>query len=466
MTRTCRFAFGTRAGAGEWTFDGEHLTLSPEDGSPISVALAEIAGIAGDGYTVDVVFPGDEPAGVGSQPAAGLAAGGASHLVLSRLGSDGPTLLEELRREWISARAEVLRLGGTGEGKRFAGRVAGLDGVGAGGAPTPGAPATGAPATGAPEPFQALLFEDVLVVAREGRDLDPLFVALSENVTLDEATYSIQVHDWPGNEVVFSKLAGQTDEFVGILRANRALMAKESAAMLAATVPGLPAGGRAALAGRWLPGRLMQVEAMESACPGFTRVFQGEWLPRLVRCEEGRYLLGRGSSSADAGSIWLGFTRGGANLGDAGVEDGAAAGAIDPATGPVTPPAEPATSPADPVTPPAKLAEGEQPLWMLNGKGGVWFLEALSVEDRATYCFRGGEELPALVSRLLCAPQFSKQALYSPLEEFTGDNAELAIPARSLRFLVELRRRFAGRIIHQTADGWRKNMERLATESG
>ena len=456
MSRTCRFTFGTRAGAGEWTFDGEHLTLSPEDGGPLSVALAEMAGIAGDGYTVDVIVPGDAP-GVD-----------APHLVLSRLGAEGPTLLEELRREWISARAEVLRLGGFGKGKRFAGRVTGLDGAGAGGVPTPGGPATGAPATGTPEPFQALLFEDVLVVAREGRDLDPLFVALSEGLAFDDTTYSTRVRDWPGSEVVFSKLAGQTDEFVGALRANRALLAKESAAMLAATVPGLPASERAALAGTWLPGRLLQVEALESACPGFARVFESAWLPRLVRCEEGRYLLGRGSTSADAGSTWLGFTRGGADPGDAGAEEGSAAGAedgaaaatVDSPAGPVDPPVEQGKPAAGPVTPPAELAEGEQPLWMLNGKGGVWFLEALSIEDRATYCFKGGGEVPALVSRLLCAPQFSKQALYSPLADLTGDSAVLAIPARSLRFLVELRRRFAGRIIHQTADGWRKEVER------
>ena len=46
--------------------------------------------------------------------------------------------------------------------------------------------------------------------------------------------------------------------------------------------------------------------------------------------------------------------------------------------------------------------------------------------------------MPALVSRLLCAPQFSKEALYNPLADLTGDNAELAIPAQFLGFLVEL----------------------------
>jgi len=279
MTRACRFTFGDRVGAGEWTFDGEHLTLSPEGGSLVAVALSEIAGIAGDGYTVDVVLPGDgqscgspvpgaapvatpnAPSGVG--PGAGGTSAG-THLVLSRLGSDGPTLLEELRRTWLTARAEVLRLGGSGEGKRFYGHVSGL---------TPGAP----------EVFQGLLFEDVLVVAREGWDLDPLFLALFEGVAFDEASYSIRVRQWPGREIVFSKMARQTDEFVQALQGNRALLAAESAALLASVVPSLPAGGRAALAGLWLPGRLAELGAMDSVCKGFGGAFEDGWLPRLPR---------------------------------------------------------------------------------------------------------------------------------------------------------------------------------------
>jgi hypothetical protein len=99
---------------------------------------------------------------------------------------------------------------------------------------------------------------------------------------------------------------------------------------------------------------------------------------------------------------------------------------------------------------------------MLCGTGSIWFLEALSVKDRATYCFRGGDEVPALVSQLLCAPQFSKEALYTPLERLTGDNALLAIPAQSLGFLVELRTRFAGRVIHKSPEGWQKEIKAKA----
>ena len=107
-------------------------------------------------------------------------------------------------------------------------------------------------------------------------------------------------------------------------------------------------------------------------------------------------------------------------------------------------------------------AGADNPLWLLCGKHGVWFLEALSIEDRATYCFVGGEEVPALVSRLLCAPQFSREALYSPLSELTGESGDLAVPAQYLGFLVELRGRFKDRVIHQTAQGWKTDIAELA----
>ncbi len=92
---------------------------------------------------------------------------------------------------------------------------------------------------------------------------------------------------------------------------------------------------------------------------------------------------------------------------------------------------------------------------MLAGRQDKWFLEALSMDDHATYRFKGGDEVPALVSRLLCAPQFSKEALYSPLADLTGERADLAIPAGSLGFLVALRERFQGRLIHKGVEAWR-----------
>jgi hypothetical protein len=215
-------------------------------------------------------------------------------------------------------------------------------------------------------------------------------------------------------------VAKQTDEFVKRLAENRALLGSEAAATLAAAVPELPVGGRSALSGTWMPGRLMELARMDAACPGLEAAFPGGWLAGVLRREEGGYLLERAAPAA----TWLGCTR--------------EAGSTTDARG----------------------AAG-RPLWMLAGKRGVWFLEALSLEDHATYCFNGDDEVPALVSRLLCAPQFSKEALYSPLEDLTGENAELAIPAGSLGFLVELRARFQDRVIHQSVEAWRKEVDRL-----
>ena len=92
----------------------------------------------------------------------------------------------------------------------------------------------------------------------------------------------------------------------------------------------------------------------------------------------------------------------------------------------------------------------------------MWFLEALTGEDRATYHFSAGDEMPALVSRLLCAPQFSKEALYGPPETLTGEQADLAIAAQFLGFLVRLRARFRGRVIHTSLESWQKDIGAVA----
>ena len=138
-------------------------------------------------------------------------------------------------------------------------------------------------ADGPPETFRALLYEDVLVLAREGHDLEPLFLALLDRVSFDEATYTIEVEEWPGRRLVFSKLAKQTDEFVKRLGENRSLLAREAATTLAAAVPGLPAGGRADLAAIWMPGRLMQLAGMESLCSGLEAGLRGGWLASMLR---------------------------------------------------------------------------------------------------------------------------------------------------------------------------------------
>ncbi len=262
MTGTCRFSFGQRAGAATWSYDGLSVVVTPEGAGPSTYPVKELAGISGDDYTVSVVVP--EAGGV-------TAPGSAARLVLSHLGHDGPTLAESLRRDWLKARTEVLRLGGAGEGWLVHGQVAGLDGA--------AWSSSEATASDSPsEPFRALLYEDVLVVAREGRDLEPVFLALLESVTFDETTYNVQAREWPGRTLVFSRLAKQTDEFVKRLGESRSLLAKEAAATLAAAVPTLAAEGRGALAGAWMPGRLLELAQMEAACAGFAAGFSDAWL--------------------------------------------------------------------------------------------------------------------------------------------------------------------------------------------
>jgi hypothetical protein len=151
---------------------------------------------------------------------------------------------------------------------------------------------------------------------------------------------------------------------------------------------------------------------MNSTCPGFEQAFRGGWLAGSVRKDEGALLL----DWAGAAGSWLGCSR-------------------------------------------ESTGEAETLLWLLAGKNGAWFLEALTGEDRATYCFAGGDEMPALVSRLLCAPQFSKEALYEPQEALTGERADLAVAAQFLGFLAGLRARFNGRVIHSNPESWRKEME-------
>jgi len=408
MSRTCQYSFGGESGAAEWTFDEVSLVVTPQGGRPLVFPVQEMAGISGDGYAVTLTVPGTPAAPASTEAAVSLPI-----LSLSRLGADGPTFLDQLQRTWLVARAEALRLGGSGEGKRFSGVVAGLDppALGAGGRAAAGG-GTGAP--GPAEPFHALLFEDVLVVARDGRDLEPVFIALIERISFDEAAYAIEMSEWPERHIVFSKLGMQTEEFLDWLNRRRRTLADEAGAVLAAAIPSLNSAYRATLAGAWPPGRLRTLPDLSALCPGFDQAFRTAWLANSVRKDEGGFLLDW--AGADS---WLGCSR------KAG-EDG---GAL---------------------------------LWLLAGRGDHWFLEALTGEDRATYHFAAGAELPALVSRLLCAPQFSREALYGPPEMLTGDRADLAIAARFLGFLVELRARFRGRVIHSSPESWRSDLQAAA----
>ena len=393
MARTCTYTWGPDGGKAEWSFDGEALLLLPEEVSPLAFALRECSALSGDGHAVALAFSGQV-------------------LSLQRLGQDGPPLLDQLRRLWPPARAGALRLTGSGEPRRFRGAL------------------LGDPA----RPCEALLYEDLLVMAPEAGDLQPIFLSLLQRIAFDEAVYAVRLTTWEGQAVTLGKMAGETEAFLEAVKAARTALAKEAAEISAAHLPTVSAGARAALSAVWLPGRMMAKADLERACPGFDATFQASWLASALRKREGRALL----DWAGAEGTWLGFGRPGLGLGGAATEEAAAG-------------AEPET-PEEPQGPPPEAPDCL--CWLLCGKGGHWLLETLTEQGHATYKFQGNGEMPGLVSRLLCAPQFSREALYKPLDALTGERADLAIAARELEFLRELRSRFRGRALHSGLERW------------
>ena len=387
MARACTYAWQGESGRGEWTFDGEALLLVPDEAAPLAFAIRECAGVAGDGTALELAY-GDQ------------------RLVLQRLGQDGPTLLDSLGRAWPPARAEALRLAGSGSPRRFQG-------------------------SWDQRPCALLLYQDVLVLAPEGADLRPVFLSLLRRIDFDESTYAVRLTGWDGQAWALTRLAGQTDAFLAAARAARAALAKEAADTAARHLPTLSPAPRAVLSATWLPGRLVNLGELERGCPGFTAAFRDSWVQGCPRRKEAQALLQWAGTEA----TWAGFGRPGLGL------EGPATEEPDPETG------APGEGPA---------AAPDCLLWLLCRKGDAWLLETLSEPDHATYRFAGGPELPFLASQLLCAPQFSREALYQPLAALTGEASGLAVAARELAFLKELRARFQGRAIHGGADRWRR----------
>lgn len=396
MAKSCTYDWAGSSGRAEWSFDGDALLLAPEDGAPFALALKECAGISGDGFALTLRY-------------------GGQNLRLARLGQDGPTLLEQLWRLWPPARAQALRLSGSGEPRRFAGALA----------------ANGTKAC------EVLLYEDCLLVAAEGEDLDPVFLALQARAGFDEAAYAVSLQGWDGTTLALGKLAGRTQEFLDAARASRSLLAKEAAGLHATHLPTLGAAQRAVLSSLWLPGRMMTAGELEKACAGFLAAFASSWLGQSLRKREGEALL----AWAGAAGSWFGFGRRGVGL-EAGVGEEAPSEAGGEG-------ADEGDASALPAEPPDCL------VWLLCRRGSAWLLETLAEQGHATYRFEGGDEMPGLVSRLLCAPQFSREALYLPVESLTGGRADLAIAARELPFLRDLRSRFRGRVIHSGLAAWK-----------
>ena len=389
MAHECIFSRSGYFGRSEWALDERALLLSPQ-GLPTEVyPIREIAGISGDGYTIQLSYGGDA-------------------LTLSRLGDEGPRLVEALRRTWPLLRARALSLGGSVKPTRFATNVMSMPPA------MPEEQIATAPAPAASVACEALLYDDVLLVARDGHDLEPLFLSDFSDITFDDSRYAARCHDWSGAVTIFSGLAGETEEFVRELRAGREALSREADEILADRLPSLPTPTRAALAARWLPGRLVALEQLETLAPGVTQALTDTWVSALPRREEAAVL----TAWAEPGELYLGFTRGGRS---------------DVAAGPE--------------------------VWLLAARGDRWFMENLSADDHLTYRFQGDSRMPHLAGRLLCAPQFSREALYLPLEQLTGGHADLAIAARDLGFLRQLRGLFQGRLVYTTPQAWQAGLD-------
>jgi len=364
VARTCRLVRAGRSVDAQWHRDGDALVLSPSGAPALTVQLGEVSGLSGDGFSVRLRVPDGE-------------------IALEKLGGDGPTLLEALRRDWPVVRAAVLRLAaGERPNEVYSGNLAspGLRGH-----------------------FDGFFVGDRLIVAPEGGDIVPLFAADFASISFDEEAYALRATGWDGVQTVFTKLGGKTVAFAAALQTAREVLSRQAAESLARFLPTLAAGPRADLASQWLPGRLLSLEELERIAPGFEVSFVSSWLAATPRAESGRALMA-GLPPADR---FLGY---------------------------------------------APPAEGEAPpLWLLVLRGETASLELLSHGDYATYLFHKGEELPGLVQGLVRLPEFSREALYLPVEQLTGERGIYAIPARDLPLLKQLRACFAGRKIHTPA---------------
>jgi hypothetical protein len=252
MARGCRLVRDGRAVDAAWRRDGDVLVVSPAGSAPLAVALAEVSGIGGDGFTVRLRLPDGE-------------------IALERLGGDGPTLLEELRRDWPVLRAAVLRLaGGERPAQVFAGTLA---------------------SSAARGPFRGFVVADRLIVAPADADVLALFAADWASAEFDEGEYAVRLSGWGGERTTFRGLGGGTAAFFRAVTLAREGLAQRAAEVAASHLPTLAAGPRAALAAQWLPGRLLSFEDLERIAAGFEGAFRSSWLAACPRAASGAALM-------------------------------------------------------------------------------------------------------------------------------------------------------------------------------
>ena len=328
---------------------------------------------------------------------------GAATLELSRLGAGGATLLEELWRAWPVARAQALHIHDVSGVEHFSGSLDRGHG---------------------PTPCRWLLQVGALLAAPEGADLSPLFLPLLDAAGFEQEAYAWRLEAEGGEAWTVSRLSGRTERFGEALSARRAALAAEAEAALAVVLPGF--GG--VLAAAWPPGRFRTLVELEALAPGIGKALRGRTAAGPRKAEAALLLAAAELYLAMARPGWGGEATTSAPEGD-----------------------EAASEPSGTLVP-----EGAYPLWALARLGSAWILEALSEGDHATYVFSGGEEVPGLVSRLLCAPQLPLATLHLAEMALAPEHV---IPARDLPFLRELRARFRKRVIHSGHDAWRHALE-------
>ncbi|MBU2601649.1 MAG: hypothetical protein KKA32_05705 [Actinobacteria bacterium] len=262
-------------------------------------------------------------------------------------------------------------------------------------------------------PCTVLLYDDVMILAMEDCDVTPVYLSSLSHVVRDESAYSVSFVRWDRTGGTFSRMGARTDEFVSKLDETRRCLAAEGASTLSTHLPTLTPSARAALTARWLPGEMIPLAALEAGAPGIRNALVASWMAIGPRAKEAEVLL----AGASLEQTFVGYER---------------------------------------------RPDGEaSPLWLLVGREWQWFLENLSEETYATYRFSAGPEMPSLAGMLLKSQRFSREALYLPLEELAGARGDLAMPAAELPFLMQLRERFQGRIIHDDFAVWRETITRI-----
>lgn len=252
MSHGCRLVRNGSSVDARWRRDGDTLIVAPISGLVLTVALGEVSGISGDGFTVSLRTSFGE-------------------ITLERMGADGPTLLQELRRDWPPLRARLLRLtGGGSTGKFFSGTVASKEYRGA---------------------FRGFLSGDRMIIAPEGADIKVLFLADCSMITFTEQTYAVTCAGWEGEETIFSKLGADTAAFTAALQTVRERLTQEADTTLSRHLPTLAPAVRAELGSQWLPGRVLNFTTLERLAPGFEAAFLASWLASCPRNDEGRKLM-------------------------------------------------------------------------------------------------------------------------------------------------------------------------------